>query len=131
VLFQCFALLQVRENEISLHKWSGGAARLRTLARTLIANIAFLPWNTNRTCPSTVNAKLRLAPLNDEKSHHQRLRSKPPIVMIWIARPRCAKMFAPHTLRDGSRCLERGGHLFLGQGSQTQIAPKAKWGLMK
>jgi len=27
----CFGRLQVRENEISLCKWSGGAARFRTL----------------------------------------------------------------------------------------------------
>jgi len=31
VFFQCFGRLQVRENEISLCKWSGGTAQFRTL----------------------------------------------------------------------------------------------------
>jgi len=30
VLLQCFGMLQVRENEISLRKWSDGTAHLRT-----------------------------------------------------------------------------------------------------
>jgi len=29
-------MLQVHENEISLHKWSGGTAQLRTLKTTLV-----------------------------------------------------------------------------------------------
>jgi len=39
-----FGMLQVRENEISLRKWAGGTAQLRTLEGTLIDvkyNIAF------------------------------------------------------------------------------------------
>jgi len=31
-----FGFLLVRENEISLRKWSGGAAQLRTLEETLV-----------------------------------------------------------------------------------------------
>jgi len=34
-------MLQVRENEISLRKWSGGAAHLRTLQETLGAIAGF------------------------------------------------------------------------------------------
>jgi len=30
VLLQCFGMLQVRKNEKSLRKWSGGTAHLRT-----------------------------------------------------------------------------------------------------
>jgi len=36
-------MLQVRENEISLRKWSGGTAHLRTLEKTLVAKNA-LCW---------------------------------------------------------------------------------------
>ena len=33
-------MLQVRENEISLHKWSGDSAHLRTLEGTLVRESA-------------------------------------------------------------------------------------------
>jgi len=34
-----FGMLQVRENDISLRKWSGGAVQLRTLRETLLTAI--------------------------------------------------------------------------------------------
>jgi len=36
MLFQCFVMLQGRENEFSLRKCSGGIAHLRTLEGTLL-----------------------------------------------------------------------------------------------
>jgi len=37
-------LLPVRENEISLHKWSVGTAHLRTVEGTLPLGVATLHW---------------------------------------------------------------------------------------
>jgi len=34
-----FEMLQVHENEISLRKWSGGAAQLRILEGTLVVSL--------------------------------------------------------------------------------------------
>jgi len=49
-----FGMLQVRENEISLRKWSDGTAHLRTVEGTLIA-VHFLESQPN-AC--TVRTKL-------------------------------------------------------------------------
>jgi len=35
-IYDKLGMLQGRENEISLRKWSGGTAQLRTLERTLV-----------------------------------------------------------------------------------------------
>jgi len=37
---QSFGMLQVRENEISLPKWSGGTVHFRKLERTLVSEHA-------------------------------------------------------------------------------------------
>jgi len=56
MLFHCFGLLQVRENEISLRNSSGGPEYLRTLERTLLTMEC--KWTfTNRFILSTLQRK--------------------------------------------------------------------------
>jgi len=45
LLFQRFGMLQVHENEISLRKWFGGTAHLRTLEGTLVLALLVVKQN--------------------------------------------------------------------------------------
>ena len=59
VLFHCIAMLQVRENEISLRNSSGGPEYLRTSEGTLLTMQC--KWTTNRFILSTLQRKFLMS----------------------------------------------------------------------
>jgi len=85
-------MLQVRENEISLRRWSGGASQLRTLAGTLAGrNLPFIDkdeklieWNSGvlpQRCISFENADGR-AWLECEKTHKRTYAHEMPFLLF-------------------------------------------------
>jgi len=59
-------MLQVRENEILLRKWSDGAAHLRTLEGTLVLFPSVLACV--RVCPNVLTERVMRVQRNDAES---------------------------------------------------------------